>query len=233
MRGDHRLGLHAIGVRHAEVDDPPGALRPHDRGHQPAQVEDRVQVAIEHGVPALERLLEVGDPVVWAGAVQERVDPAQPVLRPPHQVGAGVRIRDVALDRERPPPGVVDRLRERAGVRPARPPAVGHVPAPCRQVERRRASDSACAPCDQGDSAAGPVVSLVHPVTSIDLLFCAPSSWPRRSAWTSPAALPSSGVPSDHGPRTLAPDAVRCTVRDRDRGTRRGERLPVALRAPG
>ena len=77
MGGQLGLGDQLLGIGHAERDDPAPLLRFHDRHDRLGQVKNRMEIVIEHVVPAGVGFLQQRDTVIGAGAVDQGIDAAE------------------------------------------------------------------------------------------------------------------------------------------------------------
>ena len=76
MGCDVRLRNHLIGIGHAEADDASGFASLHSRRYCFGKIENRMEIAVEHLVPTLDRFLEQVHSMVGTGAVDQCIDPS-------------------------------------------------------------------------------------------------------------------------------------------------------------
>src|SRR4030095_8338749 len=100
MGGELGLVYELLGVGHAEANDSSPLAFFHERKNRLGQVENRMQIVIEHRVPTLVGFLEQRDPMVRTGAVDQRVDPAPLAMDSLNQGSRRVRFGYVALERQ-------------------------------------------------------------------------------------------------------------------------------------
>ena len=122
------LGNHLVGIGHAEVDDVTGLTRFHAGRDGLREIENGVEVAVEHLVPAFDGFFEEIDPMVGAGSVNEHIDLAPGLFDLGYQALRRNRIGHIAANGQRLPATFRDGERSLLGLCFARAIADGDVP---------------------------------------------------------------------------------------------------------
>ena len=94
MGGHVGLRFHLVRIGHTKTDDPTGLAGSHAWRDSLRKIENRVQIAVEHLVPALDSFFEEIDSVVGAGSVNEHIDFAPGLFDLGHQVLRRNRVLD-------------------------------------------------------------------------------------------------------------------------------------------